>query len=157
MTKLSKKRGGSQTKSSKITSGFTNKPIFKSPFSSQRNKMKRKASSRRLVPAVFYSSTQKSREILELQKQLHVMQQKIRTIEDTQRSIQASTTVTLSASEQTRSKNEESKKKTFEDEVFQPSTSKKSNVKRKRRRDDASEEEQGNSYESLVCILLHFL
>ena len=119
--------------------------------------MKRKASSRRLVPAVFYSSTQKSREILELQKQLHVMQQKIRTIEDTQRSIQASTIVTLPASEQTRSKNEESKKKTFEDEVFQPSTSKKSNGKRKRRREDASEEEQGNSYESLVSILLHFL
>ena len=102
--------------------------------------MKRKASSRRLVPAVFYSSTQKSREILALQKQLHVMQQKIRTIEDTQRSIQAAS-VALPATEQTRC--DESKKRTCEDEVSQPSTSKKLNGKRKRRRDTSDEDQQG--------------
>jgi len=104
--------------------------------------MKRKASSRRFVPAVFFSSTQKSREILELQKQLHVMQQKIRSIEDTQRSIQAaSVNPHATDSEQSKSMGEDSKKvRAFEDEVSQPSTSRKSNGKRKRRRDASDED-----------------
>ena len=154
MTKLSRKKGGGQTKSSKTSYGFTNQPIFKSPFSSQRNKMKRKASSRRFVPAVFFSSTQKSREILELQKQLHVMQQKIRSIEDTQRSIQAaSVNPHATDSEQSKSMGEDSKKvRTFEDEVSQPSTSRKSNGKRKRRR-DASDEDPLGTVLLIICSI----
>jgi len=115
-------------------SGFTNKQRLKSPFSSISN-MKMKSSSKKLSkkPLVKASkSAKKSREVVALEQQVKLMQEKLVKIERNQRKLQSSV-------EQSLEKSDKVKGGELEDETSRPSTSRLSTTKRKRKSDNVED------------------
>ena len=158
MVKIAKEKDHSRSKAvkSKFSSGFTNHQQLKSPFSSQINKMKLKASGSKVrriprsVPANLKEAKklkkfQENEEINLLKKQVQLMQEKLDTIEKAQRQLEASISTDDGAASRSKDDDQASKKSKVEEEASKPSTSKRAkNIKRKRRNDSVDEDQLGN-------------
>jgi len=121
-------------------SGFTNKQRLKSPFSSISN-MKMKSSSKKLSkkPLVKASkSAKKSREIVALEQQVKLMQEKLVKIERNQRRLQSSVEQSLEKSDKVKGRGQSTSGE-LEDEASRPSTSRLSTTKRKRKSDNVED------------------
>ena len=131
------------------SSGFSNKRKSQSPFSSQVKKMKMKSSSKkRTLPNSALPFMQRSPEILSLEKQIKLMQDKITLIERNQRRLQqenqerqSSSLSVAASSSSTNGAHDNSKRNKAEDEASRPSTSQRTNCKRKRKNTDLSEDQ----------------
>jgi len=121
-------------------SGFTNKQRLKSPFSSISN-MKMKSSSKKLSkkPLVKASkSAKKSREVVALEQQVKLMQEKLVKIERNQRRLQSSVEQSLEKSDKVKGRGQSTSGE-LEDEASRPSTSRLSTTKRKRKSDNVED------------------
>merc|ERR1719342_1508165 len=121
-------------------SGFTNKQRLKSPFSSISN-MKMKSSSKNLSkkPLVRASkSAKKSREVVALEQQVKLMQEKLVKIERNQRKLQSSVEQSLEKSDKVKGRGQSTSGE-LEDEASRPSTSRLSTTKRKRKSDNVED------------------
>jgi len=129
MVKMTKKK-------TSTGSGFTNKQRLKSPFSSISN-MKRKSSSRKLLnkPLVLgRKSSKKSQEVVALENQIRMMQEKLVKIERNQRRLQSSLEFSDKRGQSGSVQNGE-----LEDETSRPSTSRLPITKRKRKSENVED------------------
>ena len=137
-------------------SGFTNKQRLKSPFSSISN-MKMKSSLKKLSkkPLVKASkSAKKSREVVALEQQVKLMQEKLVKIERNQRRLQSSVEQSLEKSDKVKGRGQSTSGE-LEDEASRPSTSRLSTTKRKRKSDNV--EDHSGKFNQLFHVFVIFL
>ena len=130
------------------SSGFSNKRKSQSPFSSQVKKMKMKPSSKKRLLNKTLPFMQKSPEILSLEKQIKLMQDKLTLIEKNQKKLQqeslerqSSAAASTSSTVATNGDHDNSKRSKADDEASKPSTSQRTNCKRKRKNTDLTDDQ----------------
>ena len=146
-------------------SSFSNQQMIKSPFTSQIHKMKAKSSGKKVRK--YRPFPHKSQHVLDLERQLAMMQERLKAVEERQEKLEADSTKASGPSSGTDLNDTEPRRSSRrsrlrEEDTARASTSGRSTLKRKRRTAETdSDESEGTltlfSVSSNVCSSLLFL
>ena len=135
-------------------SSFSNQQLIKSPFSSQIHKMKAKSSGKKVRK--YRPFPQKSQHVLDLERQLAMMQERLKAVEERQEKLEAESTEAAGPScsgnylNDTEPRRSSRRSRLREEDTARASTSGRSTLKRKRRTAETDSDESEGTIMTVV-------